>query len=776
VLGLDEAFVIGNPAPRIPSAPAAALDDLSHADWLNPAPRTRPQQLLELVCKAVAAPLGGVGVIAADGKLREHWTVGMAGGVAADLGQSAAATALIHFLLRQPAPLHLTDFQPLRQQLGLPDVLCDIGPFLGVPLVYYGRPLGGFYLARRQGAPAFTPEDDQVVLPVREWLSQGDLFEEARLLGQLRLLTQVAQAAAGSRDLPTILHVALHELERHMPLYVSVVWILQDRKRSAPASDHAAPSVDQPEPATVLKLTAVNSVPRHRAENMGLSAGMRVELQHTPFTPCLHHGQAVYLDLVRSEQPRSALLETVCARGANSMFAVPLRTGQQTVGILQSICTRPAGFTNEQIQILYQVADLLGPAISNCQLFSRLRAAYEELRQTQAQLIKAEKMRALGEMASGMAHDFNNALCGALGFLELVLTDDKLDEGTRGNLQSARTCTLDAAETVRRVQDFARWQRKEFSVALVDLNDLVRQTMELARHKWENLKFAQGQPITVEVVTEATILVCASAAELREILTNLVFNGVDAMPQGGKLTVRTWSDSDNAYLAVSDTGIGISESVRHRLFEPFFTTKGERGNGLGLSVTFGIVQRYDGEISVESSVGKGTTFTVRLPQTQTGVANTPSTKNGHAPAPAAPPKAPAKPQARGISSSTPTGRKGLRVLVIEDEESIRRFLATALKHLGHVPSVAADATEGLALFGKEPFDVVLTDFGLPGMSGEEVARAIAGKSPATPVILLTGWSHQLREAGKPLEGVSRVLGKPVTLEALNGALVGVCKD
>jgi CheY-like chemotaxis protein len=114
--------------------------------------------------------------------------------------------------------------------------------------------------------------------------------------------------------------------------------------------------------------------------------------------------------------------------------------------------------------------------------------------------------------------------------------------------------------------------------------------------------------------------------------------------------------------------------------------------------------------------------------------------------------------------------------VIEDEESIRRFLATGLKHLGHLPSVAADATEGLALFGKEPFDVVLTDFGLPGMSGEEVARAIAGKSPATPVILLTGWSHQLREAGKPLEGVSRVLGKPVTLEALNGALVGVCKD
>src|SRR5205807_557967 len=165
---------------------------------------------------------------------------------------------------------------------------------------------------------------------------------------------------------------------------------------------------------------------------------------------------------------------------ANSVSAVPLRAGPQTVGILQSICTRSAGFSNDQIQILYQVADMLGPAICNCQLFSRLRSAYEELRHTQTQLIKSEKMRALGELASGMAHDFNNSLCGSLGFLELVLANKNLEPGLRAHLQSARLCTLDAAQTVRRVQDFARWQRKEFSVQFVDLNDVVRQTMELA--------------------------------------------------------------------------------------------------------------------------------------------------------------------------------------------------------------------------------------------------------------------------------------------------------
>ncbi|HMC90298.1 MAG TPA: GAF domain-containing protein, partial [Gemmataceae bacterium] len=451
MLELDKSPEIGKPSPRLPHAPAVPPGKPVGADWSSPTPQVRPQQLLELVCKAVRAPLGGIGVLAADGKLRDHWTVGMVEETATELRHSAAGAALISFLLRQPAPLHMADFEPLRQELGLPESLGKVGPLLGVPLIYHGRPLGGFYLARRPGEPAFSPEDEQIVLPIREWLAQGDLFEEARLLAQLRLLTQVAQAAAGGRDLSTLLHIALHELERHMPLYVSAVWTIQEKKDRAASAKQQAPRDDnsEPAPSTVLKLTAVNSMPRQRADSLGLTPGMRVALEHTPFTPCLQSGQAVYLDLIRSDEPRSALLDTVAARGANSMFAVPLRTGQQTVGILQSICTRAAGFTNEQIQILYQVADLLGPAISNCQLFSRLRAAYEELRQTQAQLIKAQKMRALGEMASGMAHDFNNALCGALGFLELVLAEDKLDEVTRGNLQSARTCTLDAAETVR---------------------------------------------------------------------------------------------------------------------------------------------------------------------------------------------------------------------------------------------------------------------------------------------------------------------------------------
>ena len=287
----------------------------------------------------------------------------------------------------------------------------------------------------------------------------------------------------------------------------------------------------------------------------------------------------------------------------------------------------------------------------------------------------------------------------------------------------------------------------------LDLNELVRETIELTRHKWENLNHARGVPINMEVNPQATAWVSASPVELREVLTNLIFNAVDAMPRGGTITIRTWSTAAHVFLSVRDRGVGISEAVRQRLFEPFFTTKGERGNGLGLSVVFGIVQRHSGEIQVDSAVGQGSTFTVRLPATSVRTA---------------------APLGRLSHAFHDAGPKGLRVLVVEDEESIRRFLAAGLSRLGHHAHVTADAEEGLAAFVREPFDVVLTDLGLPGASGEEVARTVARRAPATPVVLLTGWADQLEAEQQSPEGVTRILGKPVTIEKLAATLAAVC--
>jgi signal transduction histidine kinase/CheY-like chemotaxis protein len=459
--------------------------------------------------------------------------------------------------------------------------------------------------------------------------------------------------------------------------------------------------------------------------------------------------------------------------GAASSFGTPLRGGDRTVGILQCVSSRPSGFTSEQVQILYLVADLLGPAISNCQFHGRLRNTYEELRATQEQLIRNEKLRALGELASGMAHDFNNSLCGVLGFLEMALMDRGLSSASRGHLELARTCALDAAQTVRLVQDFARVRRKDPHFQELDLDALARETVELTRLKWESLAHAEDTAISLELQTEAGALVRGNAAELREVLTNLIFNAVDAMHRGGTLTIRTWSEPANVFLAVRDTGMGMSAAVKQRLFEPFFTTKGERGNGLGLSVAFGIIRQHGGEITVTSEVGQGSAFTVRLPRAHGGARRA---VNGEAaPAERALAQTVAVPGAVAGAPLNGAGRHtGLRVLVVEDEEPICRLLDTVLTTLGHRPHVVQTGAAGLEAFAAEPFDVVLTDMGLPDLSGEEVARMVAERAPPTPVVVLTGWADRIRAEAEPLPGVTQILGKPVTIERLEQTLRAVC--
>jgi signal transduction histidine kinase/ActR/RegA family two-component response regulator len=723
--------------------------------------QSRPQRLLELACKIARAGQGGIGLLSAEGELLEYLTVGLPERSTSELRHWSWGHEVARFVLQQARPTRVANLAHALPHLGVPPGLPAVGPFLGVPINCLASSPGSLYLARSPGEPAFGHEDEELLVHLTALLEQGSLFEEAHLLDQLRLLNHVAQAAAGNLELSSILTAALRELNRYLPLHVSVVWLADNR----PEIEDRAGGSNGSRSTVSLTLASIDAAHTERALALGLVPGLRLRLAETPFAACLSEGQAVYADLGRPEERlaswRCPLTESLARRGATFTVVTPLRAGDRSVGVLQSVCTRPTGFTSWQIQLLYLVADLLGPAISNCQLFARLSTAYEELRITQDHLIQAEKLRALGELAGGMAHEFNNSLCGVLGFLELALLDQNLDGANRAYLESARTCALDAAQTVRRVQDFARRRRNDPAIQPLDLNELVRQTVELTRHKWENLTYVGRTPIAVHVSTEATAWVSGRATELREVLTNLLFNAVDALPEGGQISVRTWNTATDVYVAVRDSGVGMTEAVQQRLFEPFFTTKGENGNGLGLSVTFGIVQSHGGDIRVVSEVGRGTTFTVRLP----GV---PGGRDG------AGPREPGSAEPAGHPAAAHAADSpGLRVLVIEDEESIRRFLEGALTQLGHRPRLAADAPEGLAAFEDEPFDLILTDLSLPGASGEEVARAISRRSPQTPVVMLTGWADQLKVDVKPLEGVARVLAKPVTLETLAETLTAV---
>jgi CheY-like chemotaxis protein len=233
-------------------------------------------------------------------------------------------------------------------------------------------------------------------------------------------------------------------------------------------------------------------------------------------------------------------------------------------------------------------------------------------------------------------------------------------------------------------------------------------------------------------------------SELREVLVNLVFNAVDAMPQGGTLTLSTRESkgSGSVEIAVADTGVGMTEDVRSRVFDPFFTTKGKAGMGLGLAVSYGIIRRHEGSIEAESEVGRGTTFRLRLPAAQSGAKQEPSAE---APAIALVPHRPG----------------ATRILVVDDEENVRELLADILESEGYRVELASSGREALEKFGDgRGFDALFTDLGMQGMSGWELAHAVRELDGKIPVAVVTGWGEAVGSSERLAARVDWVIAKP----------------
>jgi PAS domain S-box-containing protein len=364
-----------------------------------------------------------------------------------------------------------------------------------------------------------------------------------------------------------------------------------------------------------------------------------------------------------------------------------------------------------------------------------------ERQAVQARLLQTERLRVLGQLASGVAHDLNNTFAHVVGHLQLLL-DRVTDPAVRAELERIQRAAFDGAQTVRRLHSFAR-ARDDRSEA-VDLPALVQEVLEMTRPRWEAL--AQEQGVRVRVLAELTPVppVLGNAAELREVLVNLVYNALDAMPQGGTLRLATAARDGAVLVTVADTGVGMAPAIRGRIFDPFFTTKGPRGSGLGLAVAYTIVSRHHGQISVQSEEGRGALFTIRLPQ-----------------APVA--AAPAPPAAAPVAPSPAPARRGGRILAVDDEPDLATMLARMLKVDGHEVLVCSAGAEALARLAREPFDLLLTDVSMPDMDGWEVARRAAALRPGLPIGLVTGWGTQYEHLDLAALGIAFVLSKPFSL-------------
>ena len=375
-----------------------------------------------------------------------------------------------------------------------------------------------------------------------------------------------------------------------------------------------------------------------------------------------------------------------------------------------------------------------------------------EKKKVENMLLQSEKLKSLGELAGGVAHDFNNVLAAILGRVQLLRmsidTPAKKQERRKSvhnlkkGLEIIEKASLDGAETVRRIQEFSRRRTDDKYFTHVDINELINNALDFTKTRWKDKAESKGIKIKIKKELSPLPPIAGSASELREVFTNLINNALDAMPQGGVIKIKTFKENSYIGIKVEDSGVGISKTIRDRIFDPFYTTKGPQSTGLGMSVSYGIITRHKGTITVESQEGKGTTLTIKIPIKEVEEVK--------------------EEKVQGLQRK---GRKG-NILIVEDEEDIRILLSEILTSNGHVVSVASDGKKGVEIFRKGSFDLVLTDLGMPGMSGWEVASSVKKLAPEVIVAIVTGWDIRLGKDELKQNGVDMVINKPFKVKQI----------
>ena len=555
-------------------------------------------------------------------------------------------------------------------------------------------------------------------------------------LERLNLLQQITRATAERLDLPSIFQVVIRTLEDQLPLDFCCICLYEP--------------VDNQ-----LVVTRVGLRSQELAMELALSAQAHIDIDENGLSRCVR-GQLVHEPDVRDV--RFAFPQRLAGGGLRALVAAPLLVESKVFGVLIAARCEASSFSSGECEFLRQLSEHVALAAHQAQLYGALQSAYEDLRQTQQAVMQQERLRALGQMASGIAHDINNAISPVALYTDSLLEKEpNLSAQGRDHLQTIQRAIHDVAATVARMREFYRQREPQLTLTPVRLNDLAQQVVALTRARWSDMPQQRGVMIVLRTELAADLpAIMGVESEIREALTNLVFNAVDAMPEGGTLTLRTRAvEAGHVQIEVSDTGTGMDENARRRCLEPFFTTKGERGTGLGLAMVYGVVQRHSADIEIDSAVGSGTT--VRLSFAAVAAATAPVQS--------------------ATVYATPTG---LRILVVDDDPVLLKSLRDALEGDGHTIITANGGQEGMDLFraalkDKQTFDAVVTDLGMPYVDGRQVASAVKATSPSTPVIMLTGWGQRLVADGDIPPHVDLVLSKPPKLRDLREALARCCE-
>ena len=380
----------------------------------------------------------------------------------------------------------------------------------------------------------------------------------------------------------------------------------------------------------------------------------------------------------------------------------------------------------------------------------RLEVAVTALKQTEKQAAQQERLRALGQMATGIAHDFNNALSPILTYSSMLLepsTDLEDKDQLIDDIKMIHTATRDAGKVVQRLREFYRESDDGDETEAVDLNEQVRTVIGLTRPRWMDEAAARGANINIEEDLGEIEPVTGNASQIREALTNLILNAADAIPDAGTISFRSRAEDKHVILELSDTGVGMPEDVVDKCMDPFFSTKGEMGTGMGLAMVYGIMQRHNGEYEITSEVGKGTTFTIRLPI---------NTDEG-------------EPKQTEPDQDQEASRPG-HILIVDDDPMGLRALQGILTADGHSVEVATDGRDGLEKFRAGRFDLVVTDRAMPHMGGDQLAYSVKELAPNQPIIMITGFGDIMAASGEKPPNVDALVSKPIDPKVFRGAL------
>ncbi len=382
---------------------------------------------------------------------------------------------------------------------------------------------------------------------------------------------------------------------------------------------------------------------------------------------------------------------------------------------------------------------------------TRLQKEMKERKRAEAMLVQSERLRAVGEMSAGVAHNIKNLIQMIFGLTHAALNQLESDNllGVQKELENIVESLQLGSETVRRLQDFARVGSKGSYEGgkVFDLSGLIRKAVEFTKPFWQTYPQSSGLRVDLNMELSDGCRVRGNQAQIFEVLVNLIKNAAEALIEGGKITLTASVDKGEVVFAVRDTGVGMRTEDMARLFTPFFTTKAEAGTGLGLATSRSIIESHGGTISVQSTCGKGTSFLVKLP-----LATIP-------------------PDEAEVPASVTTGRK-LNILAVDDMDSNLMMVRLGLEAYHHTVLTALSGEEALEILRIHRVDLVLCDLAMPGMNGWEVGRRIRclyeqKQAPRPPFILLTAWGHQSFDETKLAEsGVEAVLEKPVDIMEL----------